>query len=127
LFEAYSCKKCNETGFIPEYKHIQDGICFSCWGTGKKYFNTKHPELDNLLKTLVVSNNKCSLKQNELIEEVTSLCQSYNEYNSYLKIAEKEEDQDGAIYYDIKMNQIITKLYSLSKSLKESGVLIDNR
>lgn len=125
MFEAYSCKKCNGTGFIPEYKHIQDGICFSCWGTGKKFLYTNHPELNKLLKTLIES-NKSFLKQNELIKEVTSLCQSYNDYNSYLKIAEIEEDQDGVIYYDNKMNEIITKLYSF-KCLKENGVLIDNR
>ncbi|GEM_PF-2342355 len=126
MFQSKSCKKCNGTGYIPEYKHIQNGICFSCWGTGEKTFNTYNPELNNLLKKQIVSDKFIS-KQNELIEEVASLCQSYNDYNSYLKIVETEEDKDGVLYYDIKMNEIITKLYSLSNRLKESGILIDNR
>lgn len=29
-----TCAKCNSTGYIAEYKHIQDGICFDCGGTG---------------------------------------------------------------------------------------------
>lgn len=128
LFELQSCKRCNGSGYIPDYKHVQDGICFSCWGTGDKTFNTNYPELNRLLKTQIES-NKCSPNKNELIKEVASLCQSYNDYNSYLKVAETEteEDHDGMWYYDNKMNEIITKLYSLSKCLKESGVLIDNR
>lgn len=126
MFELHSCKRCNGSGYIPEYKHVQDGICFSCWGTGDKTFNTNYPELNILLKTQIES-NKCSPNQNELIKEVASLCQSYNDYNSYLKVAEKEEDQDGIRFYDLKMNEIITKLYSLSKRLEESGVLIGNR
>lgn len=126
LIETQSCKKCKGTGFIPEYKHIQDGICFSCWWTGEKIFNTNYPELNNLLKIQVKSDKYTSIK-NELITEVKSLCQQYNDYNSSLKEAEIEEDQDGMRFYDIKMNEVIKKLYSLSKRLKESGVLIDNR
>lgn len=119
LFDVQSCKKCKGSGYIPEYKNIQDGICFSCWGTGEKMFNTNYPELNKLLKTQIES-DKCSSNQNDLIKEVASLCHLYNSYNSELKVAETGEDHDGISYYEIKMNEVITKLYSLSKYLKKS-------
>ena len=28
------CSRCDGSGFIPEYFHIQKGICFECWGAG---------------------------------------------------------------------------------------------
>jgi len=28
------CKKCNNTGYLPEYKHIYNGRCFSCNANG---------------------------------------------------------------------------------------------
>jgi hypothetical protein len=30
--EYEACSKCNGTGYIPEYNHIQGGICFQCIG-----------------------------------------------------------------------------------------------
>jgi hypothetical protein len=29
------CPKCEGSGYIPEFAHIEDGACFSCRGTGK--------------------------------------------------------------------------------------------
>jgi len=29
------CHKCHGTGFISEYRHIENGICFACGGTGE--------------------------------------------------------------------------------------------
>lgn len=126
MFQTQSCKRCKGSGFIPEYKHIENGICFSCRGTGEKIYNTNYPELNNLPKAQKESDMSTS-EQNELIKEVEYLCENYNRYNSHLIEAEKEEDQDGIRFYDLRMNEIITKLYSLSKRLEESGVLIDNR
>ncbi|MCA6440867.1 MAG: hypothetical protein IM598_12060 [Chitinophagaceae bacterium] len=28
------CTRCDGSGYIPEYFHIQKGICFECWGAG---------------------------------------------------------------------------------------------
>lgn len=28
----YFCYRCFGMGYIPQYKHVQNGICFSCWG-----------------------------------------------------------------------------------------------
>lgn len=30
--ELVSCNRCNGTGFIPEYSHVQGGVCFECHG-----------------------------------------------------------------------------------------------
>lgn len=29
-----ACPRCQGGGWIPEYVHIQGGICFNCWGSG---------------------------------------------------------------------------------------------
>ena len=36
LFEknTKTCERCNGTGYLPQYSHIENGICFSCWGEG---------------------------------------------------------------------------------------------
>jgi 5-methylcytosine-specific restriction endonuclease McrA len=28
------CDRCGGYGYIPQYSHIQSGICFKCWGEG---------------------------------------------------------------------------------------------
>ena len=30
-----TCPRCNGAGELPEFRHIQDGVCFLCWGTGR--------------------------------------------------------------------------------------------
>jgi hypothetical protein len=30
-----TCTKCNGTGYLPQYAHIQGGVCFECEGTGQ--------------------------------------------------------------------------------------------
>lgn len=32
--ETCPCTRCNGAGYIHQYKHIQNGICFECWGEG---------------------------------------------------------------------------------------------
>jgi hypothetical protein len=31
-FENPSCSRCGGTGYLAEYTHVQNGICFKCWG-----------------------------------------------------------------------------------------------
>lgn len=31
---AEICNRCGGSGYIPEYKHVENGICFKCWGEG---------------------------------------------------------------------------------------------
>lgn len=28
------CKRCNGSGYLPQYRHVQAGVCFACWGSG---------------------------------------------------------------------------------------------
>lgn len=28
------CDRCKGSGWLPEYNHVQDGICFKCYGEG---------------------------------------------------------------------------------------------
>ena len=32
------CDRCNGTGFLPQYQHIQNGICFKCRGTKRIFY-----------------------------------------------------------------------------------------
>lgn len=42
--ELIPCNRCNGTGFIPEYSHVQGGICFECHGNRfKNSLYTKKP------------------------------------------------------------------------------------
>jgi hypothetical protein len=31
------CKRCGGRGDIPMFKHVQEGICFLCWGSGGRW------------------------------------------------------------------------------------------
>lgn len=31
---AIPCSRCNGSGYLPQYQHVEDGICFQCWGEG---------------------------------------------------------------------------------------------
>jgi hypothetical protein len=32
--ELNLCLRCNGNGYLHNYKHVQNGICFKCWGYG---------------------------------------------------------------------------------------------
>ena len=34
MCEKIKCPKCGGTGYIPQYNHVEDGICFDCSGSG---------------------------------------------------------------------------------------------
>ena len=31
---ATTCSRCNGTGYLPQYSHVENGVCFKCWGEG---------------------------------------------------------------------------------------------
>ena len=35
MINLVCCSRCNGKGYIPRFWHIQDGICFSCSGSGQ--------------------------------------------------------------------------------------------
>jgi hypothetical protein len=117
LLKIQSCQRCGGNGYIPEYQHIQNGICFLCWGEGINIFDTGYPELNESLKKLI-QNETCTTRQTQLVKDITHDIKSYFYYNSQLHIAKEEEELDAVNYYRGKMNAIITKLYTLNKSLK---------
>ena len=120
-----NCYKCNGSGYISKYHHIQNGICFSCWGSGSHIFESNYPELSSKLKVMV-SNEKSNSKQEVLIEEIKKLAKDFYWYESELIRAEARTDNDGMYYYDTKMNETITKLYILSKQINTSDHGVKN-
>lgn len=50
------CLRCSGSGQLPQFKHIQDGVCFHCDGTGMSYPDASQPvnlELVSRIYTLV--------------------------------------------------------------------------
>lgn len=53
--KSEKCRKCNGTGYISIYNHIESGVCFDCKGTGEiinrrtKFSNTYHNIDDDFL------------------------------------------------------------------------------
>ena len=43
------CKKCEGVGWFNEYKHIQNGICFRCWGSRFENILLAKPKRKNKL------------------------------------------------------------------------------
>lgn len=39
------CKRCNGTGHLQAYRHVDNGTCFSCGGTGRVSAETGAPTL----------------------------------------------------------------------------------
>jgi hypothetical protein len=35
FLESRVCTRCNGTGYLPQFKHIEGGVCFKCRGAGK--------------------------------------------------------------------------------------------
>jgi len=121
-----SCFKCNGTGYIPEYHHIQGGICFSCWGSGSHTFQSNYPTLNSALKE-IVNENSVQSEQEDLIKQIKELAQDFYRYESGLLRSEGEQDDDGMYFYDTKMNEIITKLFALSKQVNSHDKETRNR
>jgi len=40
------CHRCHGRGYLPEYKHVQNGICFNCGGLGKLLEGTRSNVFD---------------------------------------------------------------------------------
>jgi hypothetical protein len=52
-----TCPRCNGTGSVPQFKHVQDGVCFRCDGSGLSYPDKPQPvnlELVSDIFTLVL-------------------------------------------------------------------------
>jgi DnaJ-class molecular chaperone len=35
------CPRCNGSGYLPQYGHVENGICFRCRGNGKYYLHQR--------------------------------------------------------------------------------------
>jgi len=50
--ELVICQRCGGLGYIPEYKHVQNGICFNCGGLGGLDNGTSSNKFDITKKKL---------------------------------------------------------------------------
>jgi len=100
------CKKCGGKGYIPEYKHIQEGICFWCWGSGSHSLGSNYPKLIPLFKK-VVEEKLLSLP------DIVSISSEFITLDSLLRQAEIDDDLEGVGYYNTRVNELVTKVYKL--------------
>jgi len=76
------CYKCGGTGYIEEYSHIRNGICFACNGQG--WDNDDTEELNR--------------QQNESIAEDYG----YNSYEDYACAMKEEAEEENEINYGFR-------------------------
>jgi len=43
-----TCGRCSGSGYLDQYKHVQHGVCFDCWGSGNYY-----PEEPNWVPVMI--------------------------------------------------------------------------
>lgn len=59
IIQYDTCCRCDGKGFISKYAHVEDGICYNCWGSGYKHFYkqcyTKADIVDFIKKKMKVS------------------------------------------------------------------------
>ncbi len=60
------CHKCQGTGFISEYRHVENGVCFACGGTGEVDINE--------------SKERAPLKSEEICDLYTLLRETAGKY-----------------------------------------------
>ena len=61
------CDRCKGNGYIQEYLHVEDGICFSCMGTGYKSFCIQfgpHAEIQRFWQSKKMKKNKIQINDN---------------------------------------------------------------
>jgi hypothetical protein len=92
-----SCFKCNGTRYIPEYHHIQSGICFSCWGSGSHTFQSNYPKLNSALKE-IVKEDLVKTEQEDLLKQIKDLALDFYRYESKLLRSEGEQNDDGMYF-----------------------------
>jgi len=71
------CDKCDGTGIIPIYMHVQNGVCFKCGGSGSipesKLYNRGYIIARDIAGMCDFSNHK-PVKPGDFDEEVHNLC-----------------------------------------------------
>lgn len=107
------CLRCNGEGYIEKYRHVQNGICFLCWGSGRRINNTSYPKLN--LKLRELARNEDDSYDEDLIKQIQNNVKEYLFYETLLQKAQAEKDEDAIYYYNVQMNKIITSLHSLNK------------
>lgn len=73
LIWEYSCGKCGGSGYLPEYNHVQSGVCFSCGGFGSH-------KAEEFIEELVIDHNSFGKDQaniEDLLEWNDEIKKSY--------------------------------------------------
>ncbi|MFN8286821.1 MAG: hypothetical protein U0V74_08720 [Chitinophagales bacterium] len=94
LIESYGgshvCSRCNGAGYFPEYKHVQNGICFQCKGP--------------CINSTIFSNALKVLKNYPLSYSKAQLKLYYNQYIHRLNL----DDFKSKVYYESMNGENIT-------------------
>lgn len=84
------CNNCKGKGVLLQYKHIEDGVCFTCYGSGvqevtKEEYNEYRKELEQKKLGSYILFNKGTIEYYKTVKEITSkygvfYINSYGEY-----------------------------------------------
>ncbi len=94
------CRRCGGSGYFPQYKHVQGGVCFRCHGA-------RYEELISVVESYAVEYNiriedlddgfrPLNPEAQESIEEVRVLQSQFDSNKCYLRIKTKDNKQINA-------------------------------
>lgn len=116
------CSKCNGIGYINAYRHVQNGICFNCWGFGgvleeseKNLFDISNQSLDFKQKT----------QSNSLIIDLQNRLSELNELSKETSAAMLEVPLNDTDNYDILergLNSINIEIVDICNDLRAYGI-----
>lgn len=95
------CYRCGGTGYLPQYRHVQDGICFRCYGARyeqyigvyEDYAKEHNIDLSNINRGFMPVDNETKRK----IKEVLVMQSRYDSEKLYLKIILPENKYANAL------------------------------
>lgn len=94
------CNKCSGRGFIEMYKHVQEGVCFSCNGTGQYTFNGSYS------RPITDSNVLENRKNDPFIDKINSSIKKRDSFNNCFT----EEQRKKVFFENDILNDVEKKL-----------------
>ena len=108
-----TCPKCNGSGYLKGFTHVENGICFCCLGSGKvEGEENKEKNIANDERLAYWNEEK--EKQNKLIEEIKET------YKGIIKLVKTEEETEyNTAEYKVYYADFKTKKWTYSCCLKK--------
>ena len=105
----YICPRCSGKGIIDKYKHVENGVCFECSGSGKVTQEEKERIEKDIVRESIRTHKTIQTRQNKLESQLKK--QWFNDADSIYIINDNNTysikdqlKQDNALFnYDFKV------------------------